>query len=156
MLDTLAFRTAKSLVTGYENEAALHARPNESVECRNCEDFLQLGIDAFDWIVRADRLVRHAMFNGIGEFDHDQAEDAICALCRGWLEPCELANKLVAFQHQRGFRVDNLDRFRECCVEMQAIVHAQNAMDDEIPNAVAELRDKAIEEHRDGQTAEFV
>lgn len=128
----------------------------QAMDCRDCESFLQLGIDAFDWIVRADQVLRGAMYQGFEGFDHNEAEDAIRALCRSWLAPCTRANEWAVVQNQRDFRVDNLDRFRQCCAEMQAIVNAQDAKEEPLPDALADLQDEAIQEHLNGETAEFV
>ena len=156
-LDSLALRTAQTFVNSYAHEDDVVQQHSEAMDCRDCEAFLQLGIDAFNWVIRADQVTRQVMFSGDSDFVPDDVEAAIRALCKLWLKPCDRANQWVAVQHSRGFKVDNLDAFRNCCVEMRAIVKAQETEGNEdLPAKMAILRDQAIEEHRNGQTAEFI
>ena len=154
--DNLALRTATTFVNLYAHEDEVMTDYGQAMDCRDCEAFLQLGIDAFNWVIRADQIARQAMFEGTADFDHDAAEDGICALCRLWLKSCDRAEKWIALQLSRNLNVDNLDRFRECYAQMHAIVKVQDAADEEMPEVIAELRDRAIKEHRNGETAEFV
>jgi hypothetical protein len=155
-LDNLSYRAATALVHSYALEDEVAGAHREAMDCRDCEDFLQLGIDAFQWVMRADQVLRRATFEGKAAFDPAQAEAGIRALCALWLKPCEPANRWISLQESRGFKVDNVERFHECCTEMRAIVAAQDATDEDMPEAIARLQDRAIEEHRNGETAEFV
>ena len=155
--DTLDYRTAQKHVQNYKKESeVLMQAHQEAMNCRDCEAFLQLGIDAFRWIIRADRVIRKAVYKGVTEYDSD-LDDQIAFLCREWLAPCEFAEKWVAKQLEREYQLENLVEFRKCCEEMQAIVEAQGQSDGEpLPTAMIELRDKAIDEYLNGQTSEFV
>ena len=155
--ESLAFRTAKKHAVSYSEEsAALMASHAEAMDCRNCEAFLQMGIDTFEWLMRADRVYRMAMYRG--EVGHDaELEDALAHLCEGWLKPCEFAEQWIEKQLTNGYQIDNLKDFRRCVEEMSAIVESNRQHgDQELPERVAELRDAAIQEHRNGETAEFV
>lgn len=156
MPETLTLRTARQRVRDYQSESDdLVARRPEAIEGRDVEALLQLGIDAFRWLIRADAEIRAAVFSGA--LPHDEArEAALGALCKAWLAPCEFAERWVAAEVQRGRAVDNLAEFRKCREEMQAIVAFQEGGSDELPPALAELGDRAATEHRHGETAEFV
>ena len=156
-IDNLAFRTAEKHVRNYERESAeLMAAHREAIDCLDCEAFLQLGIDAFAWIMRADQALRVAAADGKIEYD-DKLEDGLRALCRAWLKPCPCAQQWIEQQQQRGYNLDNLDPFRNCRDEMRAIVASFDATDDEkLPGKIAALRDQALSELANGETAEFV
>ncbi|HEY5315832.1 MAG TPA: hypothetical protein VIK18_25105 [Pirellulales bacterium] len=156
-MDNLALRTATTFVNSYTREDELIEKHAQAMKCRDCEAFLQLGIDAFNWIIRADQITRQAIYEGTAEFDHPSIENAVRQLCHAWLRPCGRAEAWVAVQHSRNFRVDNLEAFRACCKEMQAIVKAQELGDgEELPPVLIDLCSKAIAEHVNGQTAEFI
>jgi hypothetical protein len=154
-MGNIALRTATTFVNSFTSEDAVIEASRQADDCRDCEDFLQLGIDAFDWLIRADQKIREAIFDGAEGFD-PLVEDALRLLCQRWLKPCEHARKWAVIQFNRGYKVDNLDRFNECCEEMQAIVRAHEATTEELPAAMEHLRDLALEDHRNGQTSEFV
>jgi hypothetical protein len=156
-IDDLAYRNAEKHVQSYSDECRdllkLHA---EAKDCRNCEAFLQIGIDAFDWLMRADRQFRMAIYRGEKDFN-PKIEQALRAQYKKWLDPCELAEKWIEIQQTRGFEIDNLKEFRDCVRQMIAIVEANEEGDNaSLPKQIAAFRDSAIEEHRNGQTAEFI
>jgi hypothetical protein len=153
--ESLAFRTAKQHVQTFSDESsALMKAHAEAMDCRDCEAFLQLGIDAFEWLMRADRIYRMDIYRGEGQHDAT-VENALRALCKAWLEPCAFADRWIEAQRTRGFVIDNLVRFRQCVDEMAAIVEAWDG-DTSLPQPIADLRDAAIIEHRNGETAEFI
>jgi len=156
-IESLALRTAEKHVRNYNRESGdLMAEHREAMDCRECEAFLQLGIDAFNWIIRADLEFRGAVSAGTVQFDPKE-EEKIGLLCRGWVAPCEYAEQWIARQQESGYKIDNLEEFRECCQEMRAIVEAQDNADGEpLPPALIELRDKAIDEFLNGETSAFV
>jgi len=154
--DFLAVRNAESHVRSYNDVSTdLMSRHAEAMDCRNCEAFLQMGIDAFDWLRRADREIRLNFYRNEAEFDL-QATAALAKLCEVWQEPVAFAEKWIAIQQQRGGEIDNLVEFRHCVEEMAAIVEANAAATEDVPESIATLRDLAIQENHDGQTAEFI
>lgn len=158
MANSLTLRTAEGHIECYERESGLMAQHAEAMECWECEAFLQLGIDAFAWIMRADRQFRMAIYRGEKEFN-PEAEKSLHALCKNWLgAPCELAVLLIEAQRTRGYEIDNLEDFQRCVVEMTAIVKAGEEGDDHttLPKHISGYRDEAADEHRNGQTAEFI
>lgn len=77
LLDNLAFRTARSQVHNLRGEYdELMVRRRDATDPLDCEAFLQLGIDAFAWLTRADESIREAIF--AGGMEHDPAvEEAL-------------------------------------------------------------------------------
>lgn len=127
---------------------------HEAMECYECEDFLQLGIDAFHWLIRLDRRTRRAVLSG--EVEHSEATDEeLRNLFRRWLEACRDAHNSVRRQQQRGYDLENLGEFENCYEEARAIVDAFETVD-ELPQSFVALRDEALEDSRHGQTAEFI
>jgi hypothetical protein len=155
--DYLAFRNAEKHVQSYSQESQdVMAHHAEAMDCRNCEAFLQMGIDAFEWLMRADRAFRAAVYRGEKEYDLD-SEKSLSILCKNWLVPCDVAEQWIETQQTRRYEIDNLEEFRRCVQEMTAIVEASDEGDNvTLPKHIAILRDKAVDEHRNGQTAEFI
>jgi hypothetical protein len=160
VMSGLAFRTAQKHVENYEKESHdLMAEHREAMDCLDCETFLQLGIDAFGWLMRADRELRISLSEGALEAYTEGVSEALQQLCKAWLRPCEPARKWIAMQTERGYRVDNLAEFDKCCEEMEAIVefHERDRDgSDGLPLPIAQLRDEALSEFDRGETAEFI
>jgi hypothetical protein len=154
-MESLAFRTARKHIQNYERESGVMAEHDEAMDCLDCELYLQLGIDAFDWVMRADRNFRAAAA------EHEEAysqelQNALQGFCKSWLMHCETAEAWIKRQLARGFEIDNLVVFRECCRQMQAIVKFNESTAPEIlPDAMIRLRDQALEDYRHGKTAEI-
>ena len=154
MEETLAFRTARRHVNNFAGESQeLMKRHREAVECWECQAFLQLGIDAFDWLVRADAGYREAVYRRTAEYN-PEVDGELRRLFTEWLNPCTLANEWITVQLERGYTLDNLNRFRDCESEVRAIVDCKD--EDSMSDALRELRDKSLKEYHDGQTAEFI
>lgn len=151
--EALVLRIARSRVKDYTDESDLMKQHHQAMDCRDCEAFLQLGIDAFTWLIRADRDIRSAAFDKKIEWG-EQFDEAFEALFRSWLEPCGFADDWIKVQLQRGSSVDNLAKFRECCEQVEAIVESFQETD--LPEPMAKLRDDAVVRYHDGETAEFV
>lgn len=148
-LDNLALRTARSHVHAYSGECEeLMARHAEAMDCRDCEDFLQLGIDAFRWLGRADVQYRMRVYRGVAEYDAKFEED-LAALYRLWLKPCDYALQWAEKQLRLEYRLDNLEEFKRCVEEAKALIDPN----EEVTDGIAVLRDEAIEEFRAGKTS---
>lgn len=153
-MSDLTLQFARKHVEHYtDTDDKLVLASRAAMDCYDCEAFLQLGIDAFEWLMRADLVVRKAIFNETYEYD-PKLEEALEALCISWTKPCEDALAWVSIQRSRGFEVSNLDKFMECCEEMKAIVESFTE-ESEVPQSIVVLEKQAIQDHRDGQTAEF-
>jgi hypothetical protein len=153
MAETLAFRHAEMLVKGYNDEADdLQSKHNEAMECRDCEDFLQLGIDAFDWLMRADTSIRTRVFRGEVPYTKE-IDEALWTLLETWRTPCDFALTWAEKQKKRGFHVENLVEFQKCCREVADML----TPDDQFfsHDSLVALRDEALDEHAEGKTVEF-
>ncbi len=151
-MTTLAFREARRHVYRFSDESEILRDHREAMECLDCEAVVQLGIDAFRWMVLADESVRRLIYSGT-QFDADMSE-MLTQLFRHWLKPCAVVNGWIAVQKQRGYDLPNLEEFRRCEREVQAIVRSLDA--DELTDSMSAARDAAVAEHRNGETAEFV
>ncbi|MBX9790304.1 MAG: hypothetical protein K2Y37_15405 [Pirellulales bacterium] len=128
----------------------------EADDCGDCEAFLQLGIDAAQWYLRADREQRLIAYQR-GEDIDPETQATVEKWFRDWLVPCDFAERWVARIEAQGRSPSNLQAFRAICEEIRAIVEfLDGAVDRELPKGLIPLRDKAAEEQRHGQTSEFV
>ena len=156
MPELLAMHAAAHNVELYEQHAEkIISDHHEAMECLDCQAFLQLGIDAFRWLVNTDELINKAIAHGIVEYNAD-LESKLEELFRRWLVPCDFANDWIDVQLRRGYQPDNLKRFRKCQAEARAIVKSIDKTTRQMSGSLIELRDEAIEEHRRGETAEFI
>lgn len=150
--DYLVFRNAEKLVDSYRQEwRTLGRDPPRAVDR---DAMVQMGIDAFEWLMRADCTMRSAVADGSAEFD-PQFEAALLGLCRDWLATASQAVPLTppstANPTSKGSEL-----LQTYLAEMTAIVEAYEQRDDELREPLINLRDAAIEEQRHGTTAEFL
>lgn len=143
-------RVAKEHVNTFEVEGGLMGQHLQAMECRDCESFLQLGIDAFDWLNRADEEVRKLIYAGKIQYDKE-FDEALLFMYQRWLHTCEFAKQLIKSQQERGFQIDNLGAFLSREREIAAIVKASK----KVSGPLLALRDEAISEHHSGQTSEW-
>jgi len=152
-MSVLALREARRHVRSFADESELLPEHEGATECLDCEAFLQVGIDAFHWLIRADETIRLATYRRL--LTHNpRVEQSLHSLARAWLQSSEAANRWIEFHQQRGERLENLDEFCKCEAEMRAMVRAQGG--DTMTDAMRALRDSAVAEHRNGETADFV
>lgn len=123
--------------------------PDLVVDLLDFQAFLQTGIDAFHWIERADQSIRTAIYQEAAD-GASQGLNQIDGLLTDWWQACGFANRWIDEQAQRGHEPENLAQFRECEAEVRAIIQARQ--EDELPEGLRALRDKAIEDYRNGQT----
>jgi hypothetical protein len=147
----LAYRTARSHVYAFANEGDERlALRHEASEGSDCAAFLQLGIDAFHWLGRADTAIRTSVLRG--EMEHDAAiDDSLRFLYGMWLRPVPFAERWAAEELARSGELENLDEFRQCCEEVRSLLGENEALSDEL----AALRDRAVESFRRGDTIEW-
>ncbi|MCE9555512.1 MAG: hypothetical protein K8T91_19365 [Planctomycetes bacterium] len=146
-------RTARDHVRTFRaegEELGLMEQHGQAMECRDCESFLQLGIDAFRWLNRADEEIRSRIYKGKVQFNQD-VDDAIGILYEAWLGPCDVVQQCIKKQVERGFDVENLTEFQACEANVRAIVADNRSL----TAPIAALGDQAIKEHRAGQTSEW-
>jgi hypothetical protein len=148
---SVALRAARRHVNTFTDESEILQDRPDDVASQDCEAFLQLGIEAFFWLVRADETIRAAVYGGM---PHDpRADEAIRELFLAWLRPGNRANQWIQSLSDASAPA-NLAEFRRCEREVLAIVKSWQG--DELTDAMRELRDRALAEHERGETAEFV
>lgn len=141
----LALRAAQDHLKTYSAVSDdLIAHHQEAMSCLDCEDFLRLGIDAFDWLMRADLSIRRAVYRGEAEYDQ-QLDSVVVKLLQVWLVPCDFALKWANEQRSRGFRVENLEQFEKCHREAAAMLVSDDEFFDS--DKLVDLRDAALDEH---------
>ena len=123
-METLDLQIARKRIQGYEEDALIR-QSAEAVDCMDCEEFLNSGIQAFRWLDRAEETRREAIYQGLVEFDPTVAK-AIEALYLAWLRPCTRAEQWIANVQSYGHIPNNLDEFRQCCEEVRDRVERQN------------------------------
>ena len=111
MIDSdISLRLAEKHIEEYRDKDEIISRHHEAMECRDCEDFLELGIEAYKWLRLADRMLRQAAVKGIDV--SAEVTDALATLYRHWLIPCSHAEERIKQQEDRGFVLRNADAFR--------------------------------------------
>ena len=93
----------------------------EAMECRDCEDFLRLGIEAFRWLQKAHQSIQDDVYHGRSVYD-DAFEHAITKLYQLWLKPYNTAQRWMKSLQGHGFELDKADHFARCCHEASAIL----------------------------------
>ena len=121
-MDCLAYRTARDHVRAFKSEGdEIVERSYEAEECGDCESYLQLGIDAFNWLQRASDHISRLISEGRIRPD-ERVDQAIEVLYRLWLPPVRIAEEWVSVQTNRGYQVENLENFRSCKRTVLAII----------------------------------
>jgi hypothetical protein len=122
-LSQLIIRTAQKHVKNYEAETAVMMAHYQAMECLDCEAYLDLGIDAFGWIIKATKDVRKSALKSDDD-GIDEAEKLLRMLRKIWLGPCDWAEQWAELQIQRGFALPNLEKFRQCSKAMRQLVES--------------------------------
>jgi hypothetical protein len=122
-----------------------------------CDDYLQLGIQVFQWILKADQDYRRGLYQNPAL--HNEATEAeLESLLRGWLARGRLLLARADAISDAGRPAAHLAEFRQCCNEATAIVESWDESEDDppMPEALILLRDQALIDHQNGETSEFV
>jgi hypothetical protein len=113
--NNVALDLARHRVQAYADESVgLMAQHTEAMDCRDCEDFLKLGVDAFQWLTRADDMLSAAAHDGLLDFT-PELRAALGELYESWLRPCDAAERWIATLEQAGFTPEHLAEFRAAC-----------------------------------------
>jgi len=152
--DSLQMKIARSPVKAFvDYSSQAGAEPEQVLDALDCDAYLQLGIDAFDWLVRADQQYRKLVFSDELE-SSPEFEAALEVLFRSWVPPRVCANRWIADVEKRGHGLQNVAEFRKREVDALSIVRFLDS--DELTPAMQALRDRALAEFGNGETAEFI
>lgn len=117
----IAYRLARDQVQRFQNELdPMTWQEAETLESES-EDLLQLGIDAYQWIVRAERRLRENARGGNVNHPAD-AIAAIADLYKLWLIPGALIEARIAQQSATG--AENAAEFRDVCLAVREKLNA--------------------------------
>ncbi len=135
----------------------LMQQSEEACDCHDCQSSIKLGIQVFDWIIGADRSYRKALYAGRANYDQ-LMEVALAELLRRWYAKCDGVLKWAKYHEKLGFEVARLAEFKQRCEEARAMVRSldESKGDRIMREPLIILRDKALDDHLNGQTAEFV
>lgn len=127
----------------------------ESRAADACADFeykLQKGLCIYRALNRLDENLRLQALKGEIEYTAEIA-DGFRRIFALWHEPCGVALKSLQYFEDRGFVVENANEFRAACIEVTGML----AGDAEFfsGNALADLRDEAVESFRRGECEEM-
>lgn len=122
-----------------------------------CEAFLELGIQVFHWIIKADHDYRRALYQHPDR--HDQAaEQELEALMQGWLASGRGVLEWAEHNAAAGWKSSHLAEFRRCFEEAAAIIDSFDDVErgGVMTDPLILLRDQAHLEHQNGETSEFI
>jgi hypothetical protein len=114
----LAQKRVHAYAEQYDDVIALH---HQAMDRMDCEEFLQLGIDALKSLRMAEETLREAAYEGIFEF-RPEVREALDTLYNAWLRPCEAAGEWIERLRLSQHVPDNLDAFRKACEIAHEIV----------------------------------
>lgn len=111
----------KSAVNQYVGDFdKLMEEHSQAMECRDCEDVLQVGIEAYKWLAWCEETFREAHARGIPS--NGDADQALTMLLEAWLQPCGPAESWIDRLSRMGHAPHNLSEFREACDHVRALV----------------------------------
>ncbi len=154
---SLAYRIAEKHLAGFAAESQLLVASQAAVNPADCEAIVQLGLDAFQWLMRADRAYRIAMFRG--QIEHNpELEKALQQDCSTWLEHALATWRELQSGRAKELPLDNREALIRQIEEMTAILDASQTDDapENLPASMVPLRDAAVAEHENDQTTEFI
>ena len=88
------------------------------MECRDCEEFLAEGIEAFRWLRTAEDIMREGDYQGVFEFTAE-LQKVLDLLYSAWLVPLEFVENWISSLAARGYTPKNLPKFRKVCEEAE-------------------------------------
>lgn len=140
----LSLQLAKKFVEEYESRYDdIMRRHCEAMECRDCEEFLLQGLNAFRWLRHAEETFRQAAVENLCTSQEDmellkKGIEALDVLFAAWLRPHGDAEKRIASLAGQ-FDVAHAADFRRACEyaerKMQKI-EMQNAIEDAFQRGV--------------------
>jgi hypothetical protein len=151
----MEMRIARRQADDYDE--LLMQQSREACDCHDCQSSMKLGIQVFDWIIDADKSYRKQLYEGKGTYS-PVLEGALAGLLRRWYRQSDGMIAWAEHHVSLGFTVAHLAEFKRRCEEARAILKSLDESDNNriMSEPLIVLRDNALEDHRNGQTAEFV
>ena len=118
-----------------------------AMSCLDLEDLLRLCVETVEWINREEEGWRRSVLSG-GHSYSEQEEQLFTDQYNRWLTLCRNFLGRIAELERQGFVVELADRFRSHIREVEGILTPDSAFF--AADALARLRDEAIDEHRRG------
>lgn len=129
---------------------------HEAMECRDCEDFLLAGVQAFHWIKSADTRFRSALYKDqVSVADALEIEAELENYIRTWSQKSHDADDWVKKLKSLHFKVEHLAEFEKCKEEVASMISFWDS-ESRLSENMERLRDDAIAEHERGETHEFI
>lgn len=117
----------------------------EAMSCWDFEELLRLCVETFERLNREEENWRHSVLCG-GHAYSAEEENAFVALYAKWKDLCENFLAPLAHFEGSGFVIECADQFRACIREAEGLLTPDAQFFD--GDALARLRDEAIEDHR--------
>lgn len=114
--DALEYRIAERRVDSFADRATeqSHHQPDQfGDELLACEAWLQMGIDACEWLHRAEDAIREASYLGLIELTAE-LKSSMATLYEKWLAPCERAEHWASQLVAQGCPPSNLRQLLDC------------------------------------------
>jgi len=125
MGEPLELQIARSKVEEYEHEESIVRDSKHARDCLDCEAYLDMGMEALQWLERAEEVFTEAL----ARFDFDFSTELMEALENlhiAWLRPCAFAEKWIATCQENGYELRNVEDFRSCCTRAQEWLDRNN------------------------------
>ncbi|MBS0266192.1 MAG: hypothetical protein JSS02_29955 [Planctomycetes bacterium] len=124
-MNNICLDLAQRHVAEYTNESdRLMREHGAAMKCRDCEEFLQQGINAFKWLRQADDFLREADAAGVEAYTAELRE-TFDLLYKKWLEPLAFAEQWIQENVKGGYAPDNLAEFSQICEEAREFVETR-------------------------------
>jgi glycine/D-amino acid oxidase-like deaminating enzyme len=118
MGEPLELQIARSKVAEYEHEESIVRDSKHAQDCLDCEAWLELGVEALEWLERAEEVFTEASARFNFDFSNDLVE-ALETLHLAWLRPRAFAEQWIARCEENGYQIRNVEGFRSCCTRGQ-------------------------------------
>ncbi len=152
-MQPLYIRNAESSVdrfVEFDPDDNLSLESAQAADCLDCEAFLSAGIHSFRTIEEADSMLRLAILRG--NLELEGLDGLIRGLLSKWHTPVWNAMEWIEQCEKNGYVLDNVREFKNCKDEARAILDFDQ--NQEMSKALQRLRDKAVLEHRNGETVD--
>jgi hypothetical protein len=144
MATDFSLQLAKKFVEQYESRYdEIMRRHSEAMECRDCEEFLLEGLNAFRWLRNAEETLCQAAVENLCTTEEDmellkKGIEALNVLFAAWLRPREDAEKRIANLAGQ-FDVAHAADFRAACEYVERKIQKiemQNTIEDAFQSGV--------------------